>query len=88
MKGEMHMFQYIYSRYNVEDYEEYETLDEALDNGYRNLMADPEYGAWPLDILQDGIVLWSNRGGSPLQEGTCPLNDRLYQWGKDGGGYI
>ena len=74
-------YKYVASRYNVEFEEEFDTLDEALEKGWGDSETNEAY---PLDIFENGVLLWSNREGAPWKPGTTPLTERINQWGERG----
>lgn len=68
---------YVASRYDEEIRFEYEHADEALEHGFGDIEHN---SAFPLDIFEDDRLLWTNRGGNPLRNGTTPLTDKIYEW--------
>lgn len=72
-------FVYVAARYGEEINWEFDTLDEALESAYW----DNEMGeAYPIEIRDNNKPLWTNRGGHPLVDGSCPLLERLYEYGQ------
>lgn len=70
---------YIAARYGAEIESAHDTVDKALEAAW----SDNEYeGAYPLDIYDGEALLWTNREGHPLVEGTTPLLDKLHEWAK------
>lgn len=55
----------------------HDTLDDALHSASLDLEYD---GAWPYEIREGDTVLWSNAGGHPLREDTCPLTEAIRKW--------
>lgn len=70
-------YQLVYARYSEEVTEEFESMDELM--SYASNLSEYEAG-YPLDLIEDGQVILTNRGGFPLDEGTCPLLDKIHEW--------
>ena len=67
-------YKYVSYRNYTLHVEHHETLEEALSSAW----ADLEWNnAWPFELWEGDTLLWSNEGGHPLRDGTCPLTDKI-----------
>lgn len=75
-------FRLIVMRY----WQEIEWSHESMDSALRQAWGDLNWNkAYPVDLYNDDVILYTNRGGHPLVEGTTPLLDAINAWAKQNG---
>lgn len=73
------IYTYINQRYGTERRWTYDSLDEALEEAWRDI----EYNeSRPLELYEGETLLYGQRDGYPLNPGSCPLSDAAHAWAK------